>query len=402
MTSPAIYNDQSLSLPVYWTYYFVGSPPYGPEFNGYKEWKRAIVEKPESVSTPEPSPGCPRMCTGWNRIRRSYNSGGLTMEVHYPWTSSYTIQTGGGAYNASLPPLRPWNWVMRGRTINGALANLKDQKIDLSVAFGERAECAQLFVTNMERVAELYQDLKRSKRGVWDYMRKFRVNPGESRLSQIPKAWLETQFAVKPLVQDVFGAIDKLNQLERDPNAYFFVTKKSAEEHGSGLRSDTGFCYFQGHADKPLVINYDWVERSHTSLVYRLKNPLTRELSNLGITNPFSTAYELMTWSFVLDYAVPVGDYLNLLDADFGWEFLTGSTMLSQKATGKGKYFAVGDGSVTGILRGDASRIQFDNFAMTREVHTSSPWPVYPPLRNPLSSSGRVANVLSLLASVFS
>jgi len=401
MTTPAINRDSNLVAATSTTYYNYGTA-YGPYPGPNKEWKRVTVVKPESVSTPVPGRGLPRITTPWYRERRSYSTGLLNCEVHYAGFPSavYQFQTNGLAYNAQLQSLNPWRWDLRGRAINGALANLKDQKIDLSVAFAERLQTASLFDKNIRRVAELYGDLKRGKRGVWDYMKNFRVDPTDSRIRQVPKAWLETQYAVRPLVQDVFGATEKLNQLERSPNAYFFITKKSYEENDTRLRSDTGFCYAFGHSDKPLVVDYECEERAHTSLVYRLKNPLTRELANLGITNPLSTAYELVTFSFVLDWALPVGDYLNLLDADYGWEFLTGSSMLSQRVTGKGTHFIVNDGSSI-LPDGDLSLIQYNNFAMFREVHTSSPWPVYPTFKNPLSSVTRTSSAIALLFSVF-
>lgn len=401
MPTPEINTDVSLDTATQEWYIAGDGTVYGPYPGPIKEFKRSRTYKPVGVSTPLPAPGEPRFTTDWYREKRSYNTGALGCLTQYPGVPGTFRSSGGLAYNASLMPLRPWKWDMRGRTINGALANLKDQKIDLSVAFGERKETARYFSTNIDRVTDLYRDLKRRKRGVWDYMKNFRVDRNSSRLDQIPKAWLETQYAVKPLVQDAFGAIDKLNKLERSPNAYFFVTKKSAEENWSGDRDDLGFCYAGGAADAPLVVNYREVDRAHTSLVYRLRNPLTRELANLGITNPLSTAYELMTFSFVLDWAVPVGDYLNLLDADFGWDFLTGSTMLSQRSNGSGRFFKRGSSLVVEPYSGPVEQIRFDNFAMFREVHHTSPWPVYPTIRNPLSNSTRVSSALALLKEVF-
>lgn len=357
-------------------------------------WREQITQKPEGVSTPLPPPGSPRSVTSWVRKKVSRNTGTLTSCFEVP--GSFKQYRSGYGYNTSFPELRPWNWAMRGRAINGALANLKDQKIDLSVAFLERKQTAELFSTNISRVADLYGDLKRGKRGVWDYMKNFRVDRGSSRVSQVPKAWLEVQYAVKPLLSDVHGALQKLNKLERSPNAYFFVTKKSFEENDSGIR------HFSGNhlGPNPLFFDYREQDRAHCSLVYRLANPLTRELANLGITNPLSSLYEALLFSFVLDWAIPVGDYLNALDADFGWEFVTGSVSLSQRSSGRGSHFQPVDPHYT-IVQGDVRELQFNNFAMFREVFETSPWPVYPTLKNPLSSPTRVTSALALLQQVF-
>lgn len=358
-------------------------------------WKEVTVEKPEGVSTPLPLPGSPRIVTSWSRVRKSSDNGLLTTVFIQPPYRTYEFN--GYGINTSFPGLRPWNWAMRGRAINGALLNLKDQKIDLSVAFAERAQTAKLFETNIERVNDLYKDLKRRQRGVWEYMKNFRVNRNDTRITQIPKAWLETQYAVKPLLNDVFGAAEKLNKLERSPNAYFFVTKKSYEESSSEVRNIPG-----NHlSSNPLFFRVVEQDRVHCSLVYRLANPLTRELSNLGITNPLSTLYEAATFSFVLDWAIPVGDYLSAMDADFGWEFITGSVSLTQRSAGRGEYFDTSVDPRFQVVSGDADQIRFNNFGMFREVFLTSPWPVYPTLKNPLNSATRVGSALALLRETF-
>lgn len=389
MPTPPIYRDEAINT----TGPMISYPGAYVSSMGSKPMRRVVISKPGSVSTPATNP---RIATSWNRLRQSYTSSGLGL-MYWPygrgaWPDWYQIYANGSGFNLNVVPPRPWNWTLRGRAINGALLNLKDQKIDLSVAFGERKETAEFFSKNIQRVSELYRDLKRRDRGVWDYMKNFRAERGKTRISQLPGAWLETQYAVKPLLNDVFGAAQKLNKLERDPNCYFFITRKSFEETWSDIRFRTDVGTRLGV--DPLRVAASYVDRVHTSLVYRLRNPLTRELSNLGITNPLSTAYELGKFSFVLDWALPVGDYLSALDADFGWEFLTGSTSLTQREAGR----ALGFANLNIQIMGSPERIRYSTFAMFREVYSSSPWPVYPALRNPLSTKTRVTSAVALLA----
>lgn len=395
MPTPPINTDETIYTtgPVN-----VNNGGYMYSYGVSKPAMRAITQKPAGVSTLK-LPFEPRPTTGWFRLRQTMTTG-FTPLTYWPygraaWPNWYSQFTMGSGLNANVVSPRPWNWTLRGQAINGALSKLKDQKIDLSVAFGERAETARFFATNLERVSDLYRDLKRRDKGVWDYMKNFRAERGKTRVSQLPGAWLETQYAVKPLLNDVYGAIDKLNKLERSPNAYFFVVTKSKEENWSDLRERWDFCTYGGVI--PLWVQASYQDRAHTSLVYRLKNPLTRELANLGITNPLSSAYELGKFSFVLDWALPVGDYLNLLDADFGWEFLTGSTAVTQKENGRGHHFD----NVNLYVDGDVKNVRYSTFSMFREVHSSSPWPVFPPLKNPLSNTTRTTSALALLYSVF-
>ena len=41
----------------------------------------------------------------------------------------------------------------------------------------------------------------------------------------------------------------------------------------------------------------------------------SKTLSETGFSNPLSVAWEIVPWSFVIDWMIPVGDYLNGLDA---------------------------------------------------------------------------------------
>lgn len=51
---------------------------------------------------------------------------------------------------------------------------------------------------------------------------------------------------------------------------------------------------------------------------YTVSDTTLKKFSDLGFTNPLSIAWELMPWSFVLDWFVDVGGYINRMDAALG------------------------------------------------------------------------------------
>lgn len=57
---------------------------------------------------------------------------------------------------------------------------------------------------------------------------------------------------------------------------------------------------------------------------YSLGNSVFHNLSSFGVTNPASLAWELLPFSFVVDWFLPVGDFLSSLDAEFGMTFRRG------------------------------------------------------------------------------
>jgi hypothetical protein len=123
-------------------------------------------------------------------------------------------------------------------------------------------------------------------------------------------------------------------------------------------------------------------------------------LSELGFTNPLSLAWEVLPFSFVVDWSLPIGEYFNLLDADHGWSFRGGST--STKAVRKG-YHTITSIQVQGLQNesgyafgsGRGRRVNFD-----RVVRLAAPFPALPSV-DTRSSNLHVANGLALLSSAF-
>jgi hypothetical protein len=60
-------------------------------------------------------------------------------------------------------------------------------------------------------------------------------------------------------------------------------------------------------------------------LDFRVRNEKAANFSQLGLTNPFEIAWELVPFSFVADWFVPIGDYLAALDIGLWAEFLGGT-----------------------------------------------------------------------------
>jgi hypothetical protein len=76
--------------------------------------------------------------------------------------------------------------------------------------------------------------------------------------------------------------------------------------------------------------------RSHTAKVrgfvrtsgkidFQIENPLTNTLSSLGLTNPLNVAWELVPFSFVVDWFIPIGDFFNGLIPPQGISNVSGS-----------------------------------------------------------------------------
>jgi hypothetical protein len=116
-------------------------------------------------------------------------------------------------------------------------------------------------------------------------------------------------------------------------------------------------------------------------------------------------AWELVPFSFVLDWFIPIGSYLSQLDASAGMEFLGGSTTVVREMKGS---YGVKPGTCGTMYCGYSKctgstsiyRKDFRRFDMQRVVLSSWPYASLPDVLGLLDLSGcsgrRVVNAISL------
>jgi hypothetical protein len=102
-------------------------------------------------------------------------------------------------------------------------------------------------------------------------------------------------------------------------------------------------------------------------------------------------------FSFVVDWMLPIGDWLGTLDATAGLEFVSGSCSLLTRNTRRVIPLGLSppkDGYNS--LKGGRGKF----VRLTRTVYGSPPFASFPSMKNP-ASLGHMANGLSLLAQAF-
>lgn len=110
-------------------------------------------------------------------------------------------------------------------------------------------------------------------------------------------AWLELHFAVEPALKDIEAAVKTLNTAP---------PRKRIRAKGVYRSSETvslsGYVTQRDHDSR--------VSRCMIGMDITVSNPNTFLASQLGIVNPASFAWEVLPWSFVLDWFGNVGQYL--------------------------------------------------------------------------------------------
>jgi hypothetical protein len=277
---------------------------------------------------------------------------------------------------------------LSNRALIEARIKMKRSDVNLGVAYAERNATARLLGDTAKRMAKSFNNLKRGR--VRAAMRDLGIanSRHEPRGSNVPNKWLELQYGWKPLLSDVFGACQAL---EREDRANWRVTAKARKESKRTWKKT-----FTG------VEASDCEAESVTSVFVRIDalpdNDLTMSLASLGVTNPLLIAWELVPYSFVVDWALPVGSWLESLDSLLGYVESQTSISVRTRANwiDKGIYVkGVGGAFVDNKFEGIQRFVR-----LTRQAFIGVPQATFPRIKDP-SSLGHMANGLALLASAF-
>lgn len=290
------------------------------------------------------------------------------------------------------------------------LLDLKNQTFNLSITTAEAGKTASWLAS---RATGMVHILKGIKKGNWSSIRKGvrmgtdnvrvlemkrgrlttkrRSVSDQERLKSLgrkaPAGWsskdvsdryLEVHYAVAPLIGELSGLMYELSKLfdQPDPPELLFGKGKckrayTAADTLTPWKYPSGGIALAGRSPSCSVVFDSKVYHSVTA-IYRLKDEWQKSLANAGISSGAlaQAGYEILPWSFVLDWGVGIGDYLGTLDANAGVDFVTGWYVM----------FCVGRMTDVGTDRGTAL-ISFNEYvspsgrlrAVTRSVLSTRP-----------------------------
>lgn len=218
---------------------------------------------------------------------------------------------------------------MRDRALLDCLLKVKDEKFNMALMIAEMNKSVDLIATSLTR---LYRGYAAARRGRWaDVPRNLGCPPlrRPSRAKDTGGRWLEYQYGWMPLLSDISGAVDTVvNGFVREPRISAVRV----------LREDLP----QVAPSTQVVGGYPWVS-THNVRGFRLVkvrldfkvDGVAADLSRFGLLNPLAVAWELVPFSFLVDWVLPIGDFLNALDATSGLTFIGGSETLFWKQEGR-------------------------------------------------------------------
>lgn len=222
-------------------------------------------------------------------------------------------------------------------------------------------------------------------------------NVKQPRGSNWTNHWLQSQYAWRPLLSDIHGSCNALSKRDKRDWRVTATASSRDKESWSVSRYPQGSTYPTGNFDA--CRNEATRERGVFVRIDCLPgNDLTMSLSSLGVTNPLLVAWELVPYSFVVDWFLPVGNWLNSLDALLGYTDIYSSVTTYNRC----KWKDVGlskTWSKNAYIKNDYIGTK-EIIEVKRTASAGAPFPSFPSIKDP-RSLGHMANGLSLLAQAF-
>lgn len=283
---------------------------------------------------------------------------------------------------------------------------IQDQKFNLAQAFAERAQTIALIG---DTAATLANAIRYLKKGNFLGARRALGNPKLRRkipskgLDKTSQQWLSLQYGWNPLLNDVYSSCEAGALFDlANPNGYL-------------LNVRGGFWLPSTYEQKTTVTLTPWDTSNGQKIVqwnngegkagavckiwYIVDNSILATQNAMGLTNPAYIAWELLPFSFVADWFIPVGAYINSMGATLGCTFYKGFSTYYHKYDVTRRYTVDRKMGAYGIDRLEGYKERIHGAHGSRQIYGDFPVARRPYFKNPFSRA-HALNSLALLNQV--
>ena len=368
----------------------------GEKFYGLEYDMRYTRSRASNTASPV------RTIPGTNTLWRDPTSFSRDIYWHFPQECSEnyifpgrvdTLETVSGRFLGNNPklmeflPMYPvggyrnpqYDYNDRARAVTECLGKIADGKANLSESLATYRQTADML---WDTSSGLLKALLAVKRG------QFSAVPSHLGLNT-PKGaagkLLEWRYGWKPLAGEVFAIADLLGNMI--PENRLITARRTVR---GSLQYESSAVYTGQH--NRFV---EWSTKSDYSTTCQLTGLASeswlRSANQFGLVNPMQLAWELVPWSFVVDWFMPIGNVLSALTASAGLDFVGGYT--SCRIHGK-KDIKIGQTNHPAVQGGPTSyRTERSGFTRSRLFG----WPLpLPYVKSPFSNE-HSQNALALL-----
>lgn len=224
-----------------------------------------------------------------------------------------------GLHTAHSPDFVPLEAKLRSK--------IKADTVNVAVALAERKQTAGLVSNAVKGILSFYRsvrdktlfskllsrrrknlppDFHRLQPRVRQQLLRQREGLLESRSRDLADAWLQFSFGMKPLYGDINAAVE---ETIRACSEGITMWVRTHSEHT--MKSSTSVQQY----GESFVCTFDEKMQLRAKASFRISDTVANRAVAMGLTNLLQVAWERVPYSFVIDWILPVGDYLSSLDS---------------------------------------------------------------------------------------
>lgn len=273
-----------------------------------------------------------------------------------------------------------------------AMLDLANGKANMGETLATSKQTLNLFLDTAADLMKIARDIRRGR--VYKQVKHLNVKKLKAlaRSGDIPRSvanrWLQFWFGWKPLVSDAYGLYETF---------VGSMSKPALLVHGRASSKIEEDLFVEEVEDlsSSLGTTYNFLDRFRIdvrcNVTARVNNAdYLRTINSVGLLNPAQTAWELIPFSFVVDWFLPVGKVLEAMSAPAGLSFVGGHTTI--------RHIRRSSATVAPSKRRGSSPpfVEVDSFGFKRTVLTGFPRPALY-ARSFHKSATRFATVAALL-----
>jgi hypothetical protein len=207
----------------------------------------------------------------------------------------------------------------RRRGIVECMQKMTQSKMDLAETFADIDKTALAIAEKTWQVLKAFQF---ARKGNWRAAAES-LGVGKPRKGYKPNSifdgWLALQYGWLPLLNDIYSGVELAKEILGDPVASHTYAKRRTSD---GL-----------WAVKLTGNSSEWLSQSSSGTAYvdvetkfrfKIENQVLAYLSGFKMTNPLYIAWVAMPLTFIVDWFLPIGDWLDSLTATHGLTFVDG------------------------------------------------------------------------------
>lgn len=217
--------------------------------------------------------------------------------------------------------LYKWNRSSGNYSATGSYSVIQSARLAASQAFtsksanfgeslSELTETGRMIHKRASQIASIANSLRTRNFGRLESILKQDLPAKVKRLpkgKELANGWLELEFGWKPLIQDVYAVMEVYRNGIASRGQ---LVKASGSKSGYYKPSPTGLSYMNRYSNLEANVLTDKVKSKAYGVV---SNPAVFTLNQLGLANPALLAWQLLPFSFIIDWFLPISQILGML-----------------------------------------------------------------------------------------